>query len=93
MSSQNPANDQDRPIKGAIDEYRSRMATKFEEDLPPTAPASTRAPKLAELNSVCSGVRGKLWTALGRIHNSLESGAHGGDDSVGPLENVQRTLP
>jgi putative SOS response-associated peptidase YedK len=28
-----PANDQDRPIKGAIDEHRSRMATKTEKDL------------------------------------------------------------
>jgi len=28
-----PANDQDRRIKGAIDEHRSRMATKFEKDL------------------------------------------------------------
>src|ERR1700716_869970 len=28
-----PTNDQDRRIKGAIDEHRSRMATKFEKDL------------------------------------------------------------
>jgi putative SOS response-associated peptidase YedK len=28
-----PANDQDRRIKGAIDAHRSRMATKFEKDL------------------------------------------------------------
>src|SRR5271170_200893 len=28
-----PATDQERRIKGAIDEHRSRMATKFEKDL------------------------------------------------------------
>jgi hypothetical protein len=28
-----------------------------------------------------------------RIRNGLQSTAHGGDDSVGPLDNVMRTFP